>query len=130
MTQMIGVVVIVAALAVLAYWVWKMWFQNTSIGQTTTGKVVNATLDTAKLAANLGYVEILSKIDIIKASPNATRACETIADALWLGAIAAWKAAQTAVAETEVAAATTTDTTVKTAKVTATDGTVVEVNVQ
>lgn len=124
MTQIIGCALVVLALAAFAAWVWVMWGKSSTIGQTTGGKIVSAALDTAQLTINLGYVELLSKIDVVKASPDAVKSCDVLADTLWQGAIAAWKTAQTeatAVVET---------TAVKTAKVTTTDGTVVEIPVQ
>jgi hypothetical protein len=124
MTQLIGVVVVALALVALAVWVWITWGKGSTIGQTTGGKIVSAALDTATLTANLGYVELLSKIDVVKASPDAVKACDILADTLWQGAIAAWKTAQTA------DTTTTTPVVAKTAKITTTDGTVVEVPVQ
>jgi hypothetical protein len=124
MTQLIGVVVVVLALVALAVWAWIMWGKSSTVGQTTGGKIVSAALDTATLTVNLGYVELLSKIDVVKASPDAVKACDILADTLWQGAIAAWKTAQTVDTTTPAAVAA------KTAKVTTTDGTVVEVPVQ
>ncbi|MFA5767363.1 MAG: hypothetical protein WC919_05550 [Candidatus Paceibacterota bacterium] len=124
MTQLIGVVIVALALVALVAWIWITWGKGSTIGQTTGGKIVSAAIDTATLTVNLGYVELLSKIDVVKASPDAVKACDILADTLWQGAIAAWKTAQTV--------DTTTPATVvaKTAKVTTTDGTVVEVPVQ
>ena len=127
MTQLIsgiGVAVVAIAVIVLIYWIWTTWFKTSTIGQTTTGTVVSAAFDSAQLTLNLGYIELLSKIDVVKASPDAVKACDVLADALWQGAIAAWKTAQVA------AIATTPAVVAKTAKVTTTDGTVVEVPVQ
>jgi hypothetical protein len=120
--QNIGIAVTVVAVLILAWWIWNTWFKNAAVGQTTTGKVVSATLDTAKLAVNLGYIEILSKIDVIKASPQATNACDVLANTLWQGAIKAWKDAQVEPVAPEPVA--------NTAKVATTDGTIVEVPVK
>lgn len=125
MTQIIGALVIVAAVIILAAWAWVMWGKSSSAGQTTAGTIVTAAVDTATLTVNLGYVELLSKLDVVKASADATKACDVLADTLWQGAIAAWKTTQAAAVTT----ITATDT-AKTAKVTTTDGTVVEVSVQ
>ncbi|MFA5767467.1 MAG: hypothetical protein WC919_06080 [Candidatus Paceibacterota bacterium] len=124
MTQIIGVVIVALALVALAAWVWITWGKSSTVGQTTGGKIVSAAIDTATLTANLGYVELLSKIDVVKASPDAVKACDILADTLWQGAIAAWKTAQTVDTTTSAAVIA------KTAKVTTTDGTVVEVPVQ
>jgi type II secretory pathway component PulC len=126
MIQTIGVILVAIAAIIFAYLIWKMFkttSSQTTSSQTTT--VVTA-FDTAELTTDLSYVEMLSKIDIIKASPDATKACETIADILWKGAISAWKSTQVV---TEVPATTTEvpATVIKTAKVATTDGTVVEV---
>ena len=123
MTQIIAVIVIVVGVLIIGYWIWSTWFKGTAIGQTTTGTIISAAFDTASLTANLGYVELLNKIDVIKASPDAMKACDILADTLWAGAIVAWKTMQTA------AAPTVTTTVTKTAKVTTTSGTVVEVPV-
>jgi hypothetical protein len=125
MIQIIGGAVVVLALIALAIWAWVTFGKSSTVGQTTGGKIVSAALDTATLTVNLGYVELLSKIDVVKASPDAVKSCDVLADTLWQGAIAAWKTAQT----TDTTTATTT-TAAKTAKVTTTDGTVVEVPVQ
>jgi len=124
MVQGIGIGLVVLALIALAAWIWTTWGKSSTVGQTTGGKIVSAAIDTATLTANLGYIEILSKIDVVKASPDAVKSCDILADTLWQGAIAAWKTAQSA----DTTAATTTST--KTAKITTTDGTVVEVPVQ
>ena len=121
MTQLIGGLVVLAALLILGGWAWKTWGKGSSVGQTTGGQIVTAAVDTATLTLNLGYVEMLSKVDVIKASPDAAKACDTLATILWQGAQDAWKAAQTA--------ATTTAPAVQTAKVTTVDGKVVEVPV-
>jgi hypothetical protein len=126
MTQLIGVVVVVLALIALAVWAWMVWGKGSTVGQTTGGKIVSAAIDTAQLTANLGYIELLSKIDVVKASPDAIKACDILADTLWQGAIAAWKIAQAG----DTTTPTPTPITAKTAKVTTTDGTVVEVPVQ
>lgn len=123
MTQLLGVVIVAVALIALAAWAWVTWGKSSTVGQTTGGKIVSAAIDTAQLTANLGYIELLSKIDVVKASPDAVKACDILADTLWQGAIAAWKTAQIVDTVTPAAAA-------KTAKITTTDGTVVEVPVQ
>jgi len=123
MTQLLGVAIVAVALIALAAWAWVTWGKSSTVGQTTGGKIVSAAIDTAQLTANLGYIELLSKIDVVKASPDAVKACDILADTLWQGAIAAWKTAQIVDTVTPAAAA-------KTAKITTTDGTVVEVPVQ
>ena len=130
----IGIVLTIAAVAVLLYWVWQTWLKPTTATttkptttpSTPTGTSANivTTLDTTKLTTNLGYVEALGKIDVIAASPDAVKACSVIADTLWQDAIEAWKTAQTQ------PVASTTAPAIKTAKVTTTAGTVVEVPVQ
>lgn len=124
MVQTIGGIVIVGAVLMLFYWIWKTWLKDSSIGQTTTGTAITAALDTAQLTTNLGYIELLSRIDVVKSSPDAVKACEVLADVLWQGAITSWKTAQAALDEDK----TVTET--KTVKVATTDGTVVEVPVQ
>jgi hypothetical protein len=123
MVQTIGGIVIVGAVLMLFYWIWKTWLKDSSIGQTTTGTAITAALDTAQLTTNLGYIELLSRIDVVKSSPDAVKACEVLADVLWQGAITSWKTAQAALDEDK----TVTET--KTVKVATTDGTVVEVPV-
>jgi hypothetical protein len=122
MVQTIGGIVIAGAALMLFYWIWKTWFKDSSIGQ-TAGTAVTAALDTAQLKTDLGYIELLSRIDVVKSSPDATKACEVLADVLWQGAITSWKAAQAASGDDKTVAEA------KTAKVATTDGTVVEVNV-
>jgi hypothetical protein len=128
MDQTIGVVFIVAAIAIFAVWGW--WYQKTK--STTTSTTANTKsvstgsvgFNTTQLTANLGYIEVLSKIDSVIASPDAVKACDILADTLWQAAIIAWKTSQTA--QSNVA----TEIIIKTAKITTVDGTVVEVPVQ
>jgi hypothetical protein len=132
MTQMIGgIVFVVVALLIAAYWVWSTWFKSTAATQTsnaasttTVASVASVAVDTTQLTLNLGYIEVLSKVGVISTSPDAVKACDVLADVLWQGAMAAWKAAQTPV---DTAAK---EIIVKTVKITALDGQVVEVPVQ
>ncbi len=95
MVQWIGIAVVLCGMAIAAWWVWQTWFASTSVGQTTVGKYITAVLESAQLTSTLGYVELLSHVDAIEASPEATAACNTIADVLWTAAKEAWKTAQT-----------------------------------
>lgn len=125
MVQMIGWGVIVAAVLILLYYVWTTWFKTANVGTTTVGKFITGALESAQLTTNLGYVELLSKVDVVEASEEAVKACDVLSNVLWQGAMAAWRKAQT-----ESTTTTTTTTEVKTAKITTVDGTVVEVPVQ
>lgn len=131
MTQMTGgVVLVVIAVLVAAYWIWTTWFKTATTDQPSTAAVINTTgvasiaVDTTQLTLNLGYIEVLSKVGVIATSPDAVKACDVLADALWQGAIAAWKAAQAPLDTTAK------EIVVKTVKITALDGQVVEVPVQ
>lgn len=123
--QIIGIVVILVTIVIALVYIWLMWFKETAIGKTTVGKIVTGTLESAHLASNLGYIELLSKVDEIKASPEATKACEVIADTLWNGAISAWKNTQSIGQPGPTGATGPT-----TVKLTTTDGQVVEVPVK
>jgi hypothetical protein len=127
MIQIVGGIVIAIAVIILMYCVWSFIKTKTATTTTTvvpttaqTTTTISTAFDTSSLTTNLGYIELLSKVDVVTASPDAIKACEIISNVLWQGAIVAWKAAQ----ETKT---TTSDVTIKTAKVTTTDGTIVEV---
>jgi len=125
MVQMIGWCVIVAAVLGLLYYVWTTWFKGASVGVTPVGKFITGALESAQLTTNLGYVELLSRVDVVESSEEAVKACDVLSSVLWQGAMAAWRKAQT-----DSTTTVTTDTAVKTAKITAVDGTVVEVPIQ
>ncbi len=95
MVQWIGIAVVLCGIAIATWWVWQTWFASASVGQTVVGKYITAALESAQLTSTLGYVELLSHVDAIEASPEATGACNIIADVLWTAAKEAWKTAQT-----------------------------------
>jgi hypothetical protein len=125
-----GVILVVAALLIAMYWIWSMWLKGTTTNQSSTAtstsatSIASAAVDTTQLTLNLGYVEVLSKVGVISASPDAVKACDVLADVLWQGAMAAWKAAQIP------ADTTAKEIVMKTVKITALDGQIVEVPVQ
>ena len=134
--QYAGIVIAVVAAAGLLYWVWITYLKpatTTPVTPTpvtpvtpvtpTPASVIATMIASSNLTTNLGYVELLSKIDAVAASPDATKACGVIADVLWQNIIQSWKTAQTPTTDPVVPA-------LKTAKVTTTDGAVVEVPVQ
>lgn len=139
MVQMLGFGFIAAAVIALIVWVRYLWTTTAATTTATTTATTAATaattivtdgvtINTTQLANDLSYVESLSKISAIMVSPDATKACDIIADTLWQNAIQQWKSTQAdaiaAIASAAKAAAT------KTVKVTTTDGVVVEVPVQ
>lgn len=122
MIQLIGVCVILFGLVVIAAWVWLTWFKTGTVGQSTVGQIITSVLQSGQLTGNLGYVELLRRVDAVETSPEALKACDAIADCLWAAAKASWQQAQ-------LTTATTTTTPAATVKVTTTSGQVVEVGV-
>jgi len=94
MIQLIGGVVVLLALLGAGVWAWLTFGKGTVAGQTTVGQFVTSILESAQLTTTLGYVELLSKVDAIEASPEATKACGVIADCLWAAAKEAWSKGQ------------------------------------
>jgi hypothetical protein len=94
MIQLIGAIVVLLALLGLIAYVWSTWFRGSVTGQSAVGKYITAVLDSGTFTANLGFVEVLSHVDVIEQSPAATAACNLIADTLWAAAKDAWKTAQ------------------------------------
>jgi hypothetical protein len=128
MYQQIGIGITVVAVLILLYWIWDKWLKTSSTTTTTTTPATTVStstsvFDTTQLTKNLSYIELLSKVSEIAASPDAVKACDIIADTLWQGAITTWKAAQTTTTQA-------TEIVVKTVKVTTVDGSTVEVPVQ
>ena len=86
MYQQIGIGFVVVSVLVLLYYVWDKWLKvstttttsttvpATTPTTTTATTAISSSLDTTKLVANLGYVEVLSKVLAISASPDATKA--------------------------------------------------------
>ena len=95
MIQLAGAILVGLTILFAAIWVWLTFFKGASVGQSTVGKYITSVLQSAQLSSNLGMIEVLSHVDAIEASPEATAACSTIADCLWSAAKDAWKAAAT-----------------------------------
>jgi hypothetical protein len=95
LVQWIGIAVVLLSLVGLGVFVWLTWFKGSTAGQSTIGKYITAALESVQLTSTLGYVELLSHVDAVEASPEAARACDVIADVLWAAAKESWKTAQT-----------------------------------
>jgi len=122
MVQIVGGIVVVLALIGAVVYVWLTFGKGTKVGQSTVGKFITRALESAQLTTNLGYVELLSRVDAIEANPQAVKACDLIADVLWTAAKDAWKEAQQPTAVVD-------PVTAKTVKVTTVSEAVVEVPV-
>jgi hypothetical protein len=94
LVQLLGGCVVIATLIFSATYVWLTWFKPSAAGQSAIGKIITGILESSQLTGNLGYVELLRRVDAVEASPEASVACDVVADCLWAAAKASWQQAQ------------------------------------